>query len=177
MPIDSDPRPAGYGQGRFDYRPDARPLRVRRRARRHRARGRARLRRDEALRRLVECRGPEPSTSLSSYHNALICLRHSWKSAARWLFRGTGHRRASSLVCQADTCRERAKLTMFGLPVLGVLSNLANALTDTPPCFLVTGRLHDRASVRRQATMHAGKAACGQDPSDPESGVCAGFRA
>ena len=76
----------------------------------------------------------------------------------------TSHHCASSLVRQSDTCRQRTKLTMFGLPLPGVLSNPANSLTDTLPHSLATGCLHHRLLVSRQATMHPGTAASVQGP-------------
>jgi hypothetical protein len=78
-----------------------------------------------------------------------------------------GRRLAPSLVRQADPRRERAELTMFRLPVPGVLSDSANAPIETPPCPLAAGCLHHRLPVSRQATVHTGKTAIVQDAAIP----------
>jgi hypothetical protein len=78
-------------------------------------------------------------------------------------FPGTCHGLAPAPVSQADACGERAKLAMPGIPMLCFPPNPANALTDTAPCCLPTSGLHHRSLVRRQATMHTGKAGAVQD--------------
>jgi hypothetical protein len=76
---------------------------------------------------------------------------------------GAGHRVAASVVYSADARRQRAKLTMVGLPAPGVPSNLPNALIDLPLGSAATGCLPHQSPVSSQLTMDTSEAAVVQD--------------